>query len=190
MMSKSTFDVAEELIQAKRFGEARQLLNTLDHPMAKDLLAELDKLDPPKRSKQANAAYDAFLDQWVKTEKLIYQVVAGVFLVFAGYLYSRPPFARLGRASLGDFLPLVLGAAGIFAIWFSTQDDRIRRTLSKFRAEQMRWVSPAFAVIGVIWGILAFTSGDTYRLFFAALFLGLGIMSWWRGKQAENLRQL
>ena len=46
-MSKDKMQTARELIQAKRYSEARAILNTVDdNPLAKEWLARLDAIDP------------------------------------------------------------------------------------------------------------------------------------------------
>lgn len=44
-MSKARFAAAKELINEKRFAEARMLLNTIDHPLAKEWLTKLNRLE-------------------------------------------------------------------------------------------------------------------------------------------------
>ncbi len=46
-MSKAKFAAAKELIDEKKYDEARAILRTLDHPAARDWEAKLDKIDPP-----------------------------------------------------------------------------------------------------------------------------------------------
>lgn len=46
-MSKAKFEAARELINEKKYNEARAILRTTDHPQAKEWLAKIDKLDPP-----------------------------------------------------------------------------------------------------------------------------------------------
>ncbi|MCA0453434.1 MAG: hypothetical protein LCI00_05625 [Chloroflexi bacterium] len=45
-MSKAKFDAAKELIDEKRYGEARALLKTIDHPTAITWLDKLDVIAP------------------------------------------------------------------------------------------------------------------------------------------------
>jgi hypothetical protein len=47
-MSKAKFAAAKELIDEKKYDEARSILNTIDHPTAREWEAKLDKLDPPQ----------------------------------------------------------------------------------------------------------------------------------------------
>jgi hypothetical protein len=47
-MSRMQFKVARQLIvEEKQYDAARVLLRGIDHPMARDWLAKLDKIDPP-----------------------------------------------------------------------------------------------------------------------------------------------
>lgn len=62
---------AKELIQAKQYDRARTILETVDHPTARDWLYKLDKLSPPKPKKST----------WSKIRiplLLILLVIAGV----------------------------------------------------------------------------------------------------------------
>lgn len=45
-MSKAKFDAAKELIDEKRYDEARALLRTIDHPTAAKWLDKLDVIAP------------------------------------------------------------------------------------------------------------------------------------------------
>src|SRR6185295_15593252 len=47
MMSKTKMLAAKELIDEKRYDEARVILRSVDHPKAVEWLAKLDKIDPP-----------------------------------------------------------------------------------------------------------------------------------------------
>lgn len=46
-MSKAKFEAAKELIQEKKYSEARTILQTIDHPLAKEWLAKVDALSTP-----------------------------------------------------------------------------------------------------------------------------------------------
>ncbi len=46
-MSKARFAAAKELIDEKKYDEARALLKTIDHPTAREWEAKLDKIAPP-----------------------------------------------------------------------------------------------------------------------------------------------
>jgi hypothetical protein len=48
-MSKNKLMAAKELIQEKRYAEARAILKTVDHPTAREWLAKLDKIAPEKQ---------------------------------------------------------------------------------------------------------------------------------------------
>lgn len=51
-MSKAKFAAAKELIEEKRFDEARGILRTIDHPTAREWEAKIDKLNPPEKPKR------------------------------------------------------------------------------------------------------------------------------------------
>lgn len=46
-MSKAKFAAVKELIDEKKFDEARTLLKTIDHPVAQEWIDKLDKIAPP-----------------------------------------------------------------------------------------------------------------------------------------------
>lgn len=46
-MSKAKFEAAKELIQERKFDEARAILQTIEHPTATKWLGKLDAIDPP-----------------------------------------------------------------------------------------------------------------------------------------------
>lgn len=47
-MSKAKMEAARELIQEKKYDEARVILRTVDHPIATEWLGKIDLVDPPK----------------------------------------------------------------------------------------------------------------------------------------------
>ena len=47
-MSKTKMLAAKELIKQRKYNEARAILNTLDYPLAKEWLTQLNRLDPPR----------------------------------------------------------------------------------------------------------------------------------------------
>jgi uncharacterized protein YgiM (DUF1202 family) len=51
-MSKQQMKKARELINQKRFDEARRILEKIDHPTAREWLARVNKLSPPSPSKR------------------------------------------------------------------------------------------------------------------------------------------
>lgn len=56
-MSKAKFDAARELIQEKRYDEARALLASIDHPTAREWEAKINRLAPiPEKPKKPAAA--------------------------------------------------------------------------------------------------------------------------------------
>ncbi len=57
-MSKAKFEAARELIQEKRYDEARAILKTLDHPLAKEWLVKLEKTAPEVKRKSETAPSD------------------------------------------------------------------------------------------------------------------------------------
>ena len=54
-MSKAKFAAAKELIAEKKYAEARSLLKTIDHPMARQWEEQLNKIDPPPKAKAKKA---------------------------------------------------------------------------------------------------------------------------------------
>lgn len=49
-MSKAKFAAAKELIDEKKYDEARGILKTIDHPTAREWEAKLNRIDPPSAS--------------------------------------------------------------------------------------------------------------------------------------------
>lgn len=66
---------AQELIQEKRYDEARAILKTVDHPKARDWLAKLDKIAPRKST-------------WRKFKPFVYLAILCVLLVVGYTAYS------------------------------------------------------------------------------------------------------
>jgi hypothetical protein len=53
---KSDLAAAKALIQAKRYTEARSILNSVDHPTSREWLAKLDRISPAQSSPEQLAA--------------------------------------------------------------------------------------------------------------------------------------
>lgn len=49
-MSKAKMEAARELIKEKKYTEARIILQTVDHPQAKEWIAKIDELAPPPKN--------------------------------------------------------------------------------------------------------------------------------------------
>ena len=58
-MSKAKFVVARELIKEENYEAARALLVTIDHPLAADWLAKLDRLAPAQAAGELGDVVDA-----------------------------------------------------------------------------------------------------------------------------------
>lgn len=56
-MSKAKMQAAKELIQAKQYKEARSILKTIDHPMAREWEAKIDRMSPVKASDNRKVIY-------------------------------------------------------------------------------------------------------------------------------------
>jgi hypothetical protein len=76
LMSKQKMLAARELIQEKRYAEARALLKTIDDPKAKEWLKKLDEIAPEKKSRK-----------WL--DYAIGGVLGLVIIVIAGVLVLR-----------------------------------------------------------------------------------------------------
>lgn len=87
-MSKAKFAAAKELIDEKKYDEARAILRTLDHPTARDWEARIDKIDPPFQPPQA-----VISDQMKKVKKnnpsgLRNIIIVGISIFLAIELYQ------------------------------------------------------------------------------------------------------
>lgn len=60
-MSKIKLQAAREYIQAKDYGNARNILKSVDHPIAREWEAKIDKLSPPKKPNKSNRVTVLFL---------------------------------------------------------------------------------------------------------------------------------
>lgn len=57
MTPKEKMQRAKELIQQKKYAEARKILKTVDHPTAEKWLAQIDKMAPAKRQPSSGGGY-------------------------------------------------------------------------------------------------------------------------------------
>ncbi len=90
-MTKEKMNRARGLIQAKRYDEARAILVTVDHPVARQWLDRLDKIAPAQTG-PARAAPDR-ASSGSNTERLLYTaliaIVAVLVVIIVGTLLSR-----------------------------------------------------------------------------------------------------
>jgi len=99
-MSKAKFAAAKELIDEKKYDEARAILKTIDHPTARDWEARLDKIAPPPTYRPPEPQSfmqepKPFMPQPQKARPPIYRgcamlLVAGVALFLLNSLISSP----------------------------------------------------------------------------------------------------
>jgi len=92
-MSKAKFEAAKELIAEKKYDEARSVLNTIDHPTAREWEAKLNKLDPPPKAKR-NEKIPTFPTTKAKPKK-----AAKVKVIRIGHgLFGNPNSRRIQGA--------------------------------------------------------------------------------------------
>lgn len=125
-MSQAKLAAAKELIQEKRYAEARVLLNTMNNPTATRWLEQLDNLDPPPTA-QYNAPMPpvtAEAERYYRAENRkrkrrrlgggIEMIVMGLGC-FAGsvYLASLPKFTIPGSPPPDNSMSILLLAGGV-----------------------------------------------------------------------------
>jgi hypothetical protein len=85
-MSKAKMEAARELIKDKHYKEARAILQTVDHPTAKEWIAKIDAIAPPKRSGAG---------QLVALVALIVVLCAALGLIVYTQRYNIPQLAAM-----------------------------------------------------------------------------------------------
>lgn len=136
-MSKAKLVAAKELIQEKRYTEARALLKTVTNPTATRWLEQLDRIDPPvnhpvmrpapppqgyRSPQQTMVAIEA--EEYYRTEnrsrvrrrigKGLQSIMGGVLLfVIAVYLASLPKYTIPGGRPPDHTLALTIFAGGL-----------------------------------------------------------------------------
>lgn len=89
-MSKAKFQAAKELIDEKKYGEARALLKSIDHPTAREWEAKLDKLSPPQ-SIGSNPTQPAVKRRKSSRTGCLLLIAIVLVLFYATTLNSPPP---------------------------------------------------------------------------------------------------
>lgn len=98
-MSKAKFAEAKKLIDAKRYVEARALLEEIDHPTAREWLAKLDKITPEKRKRKAKPAAKGRSNR--RRDGLL--ILIGVIIVAA--IFNQPSSRNSSRQTAATARP-------------------------------------------------------------------------------------
>lgn len=112
MSTRDKMEQAKQLIQQKRYDEARTILRTVDHDKAYEWLDKLDEVDPPKAAKRGNKRKTSCL---IALMLLIVSLGIAVFVL--GRTFSQSVEAILSQAlqatATGTIppVPLVLSKA-------------------------------------------------------------------------------
>lgn len=140
-MSQAKLIAAKELIQEKRYAEARALLKTINSPTATRWLEQLDRIDPPRNHpimrpapppqdyphypQPMMAAVEA--EEYYRAEnrsrvrrrigKGIQSIMGGVFLfIISIYLASLPKYSIPGGQPPDNTLPIVIFVCGLLSV--------------------------------------------------------------------------
>lgn len=70
-MIQEEFKQARQLIQEKRYDEAREILHFIDHPKASEWLAKLETIDPQFDIPTEEEAQQKYIDPWADGSKQI-----------------------------------------------------------------------------------------------------------------------
>jgi|GEM_PF-6750422 len=198
-MSEAKLQAARELVDEQRYDEARALLRTMpNNTEAAEWLTKLDALAPVGTpSRKITPKNSHMFEEWVKAEKVVTLIFGIVLLVVAViFLFFRPipAFLIIGDqivsnslTPLQDILGIVALLGGMYAIWFSKQEDRIRRFLLRLRAKDQRWGAAMNVFLAVIFLPLGIISGDGLRILLGLFNLFIVALCWWRAGQAAKL---
>jgi hypothetical protein len=124
-MSETKLAAAKELIQEKRYDEARVLLRTVNHPTATKWLAKLDNIDPPSRqTPRQDSQQERFYrreNQRANRRRIgdgLYLIVAGLvcFGLFAVNAMPKPALDASGGTIVNIGLGWLFIPVGILAI--------------------------------------------------------------------------
>ncbi len=203
-MSKQKMLAARELIQEKRYAEARALLKTVDNPTASVWLKKLDEVEPPivisATPTRDRLVYETFLKQWAEVEKTILLVGAFGLVLFAGYLAVADPFRNsltfllFDKPEIRDAVitsfPLLSIALAMVAIWRSTQNRRIQQTLLKMNPGQLRAIAVKSMLLTFVWVGLGVMKSDQPRLPLGICWALIAIFHFWRASKAAKLQSL
>jgi len=96
-MSKAKMEAARELIQEKKYVEARAILKTVDHPLATEWIGKIDQitatqLAPPMPKPKSEI---------IRLLVVIALVALGIFVIIEAGLYLQASDAR-GKAMIRD----------------------------------------------------------------------------------------
>jgi hypothetical protein len=201
-MSKQKMLAARELIQEKRYAEARALLKTIDDPKAKEWLKKLDEIDPPFPTLSApgggESAYEPYLKQWLEVEKTILLLGALGLVLTAGYLWLVNPLRQFLTFLLFDkpairnivtnAIPALCILLALYAMWRSTQDVRMRRFLLKMKPKQLRVATAISILLGIFEMALSVNKSSNRELLLGFLWVIVGLLNAWRASKATKLR--
>jgi hypothetical protein len=113
-MSKQKMQAARDLIQQKKYDEARAILRTVRHPLAEEWLERLERISPETKSKRGRTAVSATAAPPRRSTSLLRVLL--LLLVLIGVIGAAAllllPGARSGSGGLGGLTSLVGGGGG------------------------------------------------------------------------------
>jgi len=110
MMSKAKFEAARELIAEKQYNEARAILRTINHPLARAWEVKLNRIAPEYDRQSRLDDYQGFFDNSSKRKRGsfgIMNVVVGLILLVVGLFIMN---GSVGSGTMQCITPLALVA--------------------------------------------------------------------------------
>jgi hypothetical protein len=125
---------AKHLIRQRRYGEARALLQSIDHPTARRWLAQLDRVVPSQPAPRLR------LLPWLAAAVLAFAVIVGVgYTLVARFFPASIPLANAANCAAQEWYDQVSGRVPMLALdlGFSQNDTAATsRTLATLRKQR------------------------------------------------------
>ncbi len=195
-MYQAEFDEVRDLIEQERYDEARMLLKTIDHPLREKWLIRLEEanplaLTPLDREMQLEHQRERLIQDWVRREKQIGVLTGGALVLFAVYLrLVENVFWLFSPDLVVNLLPPLVLAAGLYVVWLTRKEARLRQHILKMNPTELRNVSAVLLPSAGLITLVTLVMGNTAQFFAAGSLIVVAILNYWRAVRAEELRDL
>ncbi|MBC8100879.1 MAG: hypothetical protein H7Y11_15675, partial [Armatimonadetes bacterium] len=112
-------------------------------------------------------------------------------IAFAGYLTLFETVVwSFSPELLVRGLPIIVFGAGVYVVWNTQSDRRLRHHIARMNPDELRNISAVLIPTAGLLALLTVIMGNFAQFFFAGLLVVLGFLNLWRAAQTQVARRL